>query len=367
MKSIQELATTTANVRGASNTFYGLQPAEFLREIVDGAKAQLFFGQTVRVIYAPKGAHDVVIPKRTAYKGRTNMTVDAAGSDMGGSGAGTGPYSNTEADISWTTFDNLTSVTATPLPYVEGIALRRYDLDTNAVNLLNEAKNELSYAIGDRIDNAIAVAIGDATYSTSTTAGSQHLYGGDATDATELTAGDVITTDLVAKAAKYLKDIYFYYRASNTYGAETKASTSYVKNPWQNSADDPFTLFIGPSQEEAFRKDSQFVNAAEYGSNKVVMSGEIGEYLGIRILVTTNVEMTAAAGPAPDGTTAAVACTRCLLCKPKAACALVWGKEPELKVFPYESRDQMRIALYCAYAISVVHNDAIVFIDVADA
>ena len=368
MKSIQELAETeTASVRGASiGTIYGLQPVEFLKEIVDGAKKNLFFGQSVKVVYAQKGAHDVVIPKRTAYLGRSGITANTAGSDIGGSGAGTGPYANTIADISWTTFSSLTNVCATPLPVIIGITLQNYDLNTNAVNLVDEAKNELTYALSDRIDNAIAAALGDASYSTSTTAGCQTLFGGDATSAATLAAGDVITTDLVAKAAKRLKDIYFYYRASNTYGAETKAATTYVKNPWQSSPDDPFTLFIGPSQEEAFRKDSQFTNAAEYGSNTVIMTGEIGKYLDTRIIVTTNVEMTAAAGTAPDATTAAVACTRCILCKPKKACALVWGKEPELKVFNWEVRDEVRIGLYCAYDVEVIQDDAIVFIDVAD-
>ena len=368
MKTIQELAETeTASVRGASiGTIYGLQPVQFLKEIVDGAKKNLFFGQSVKVIYAPKGAHDVVIPKRTAYLGRSGTTFNTAGSDIGGADAGVGPYANTLADITWTTLSSLSNVVATPLPCILGITLQNYDLNTNALNLVSEAKEELTYALSDRIDNAIAAALGDAAYSTSTTAGCQTLFGGDATSAATLAAGDVITTDLVAKASKRLKDVYFYYRASNTYGAETKASTSYVKNPWQSMPEDPFTLFIGPSQEEAFRKDSQFTNAAEYGGNTVIMTGEIGKYLDSRIIVTTNVEMTAAAGAAPDATTAAVACTRCILCKPKKACALVWGKEPELKVFDWEVRDEVRIGLYSAYAVRVVQDDAIVFIDVAD-
>lgn len=57
-----------------------------------------------------------------------------------------------------------------------------------------------------------------------------------------------------------------------------------------NRADDgEFFFFAHPRQVKALRDDSQFTNAAEYGSNRVVMTGEIGEYLGIRIIVTTNV------------------------------------------------------------------------------
>ncbi len=42
---------------------------------------------------------------------------------------------------------------------------------------------------------------------------------------------------------------------------------------------------ITPRLEEQLLCDSQFVNAAEYGSDKVLKTGEIGSYLGCRIYV----------------------------------------------------------------------------------
>ncbi len=369
-QTIKELAVTEqADVRGASiGTAYGLQPVQFLKEVVDGAKKQLFFANFVRVLHAPKGVYEVVIPTRTTFEGRSGMTFNTAGTDVaGGSGAGTGPYANTPADISWTTLDNVSNVSCTPMPIIAGYALRRYELDTNIINLVEFAREELSYAIGDRVDRLIATTLGDATDAATTTLGMQILYGGDAnSDASgQLTAGDVITTDLVAKAARYLKDIVMVHRTSGT-GAETLAAID--KNPWQNTADDPFVLFIGPAQEETFRKDSQFVNAAEYGSDIVVQNGEIGQYLGIRLVVTTNVENVASGGNGPvSGSATGTDSTLCILMKPKAACALVWGKDPEVKVFEYPSQDQIRIGLYCAYAATVVHPDAIVGISVANA
>jgi len=351
MESIQKLAESQASdVRGATNgTTYGLEPIQFLKEVVDGAKTQLFFTNFVTQITAPTGIHDVVIPKRTIYEGASGMSFDTT--------------ERVAADISWTTLDNLSSVIATPTPVIAGYAISNFALRTNSVNLLKAARDELSYAIGDRVDKAIATAIGDATVATNAVRGAQTLYGGDATSAATLEAGDVITTDLVAKAARYLKDTNMYYRASGAYGTETLSAVS--KNPWSNDNSEPFVLFVGPAQEETFRKDSQFVNAAEYGSNKVIMNGEIGEYLGIKIITTTNVEGTAASGTAPDGTTAAVACTRCIMMKAKRAAALVWGQKPEIKVFDYPTRDQTRISLVSAYAIKVVQDDAIVFVDVS--
>lgn len=348
--TIKELSETGgSDVQGTTvGTKYGLQPIQFLKEIVDAAKKQLFFANFVRIIHAPKGVHDVVVPKRSLYEGRSGMSFDTT--------------ERTAADISWTTLDNLASVIATPAPVLSGYAITNYALRTNAINLLEAAREELSYAIGDRVDRAIAVAIGDATAATSTVAGAQTIFGGDATADSALSAGDVITTDIVAKAKRYLQSTVCRY-----WSGGSEANSSGAKNPWNNTTDDPFSLFIGPAQEETFLKDSQFVNAAEYGSDIIVQNGEIGQYLGVRIVVTTNVESVASGATGPDGSTASADMTRCILCKPKAACALVWGQDPELKVFDYPNRDQTRISLVCAYDIKVIHSDSVVWIDVSDA
>lgn len=348
-ETIKELGVTTASdVQGSSFTAYGLQPAQFLKEVIDAAKKQLYFANFVRVIHAQQGTKDVIIPKRSAYLGRSGVTF--------------GTNEPTTSDISVTDLTNLDSVTATPTPHYAGVAISNYALRTNAVNLVQAAKEELSYAIGDRIDHAIAVALGDATAATSNAAGAQLLYGGTANGDDALSAGDTITTDLVAKAKRYLQSTVCKY-----WSGGSEATSSATKNPWQNTTDDPFVLFIGPAQEEVFLKDSQFVNAAEYGSDVVIQNGEIGSYLGIRIVVTNNVESVSAGSTGPDGNTASVDMTRCILCKPKAACALVWGREPQIKVFDYPQRDQVWITLVCDYTIKVIHDDAIVWIDVADA
>ena len=377
-QSIQELAATETNdVRGSSlGTAYGNQPIKFLAEVMDAAKKQFFFANFVSTYNLEPGTRSLEIPRRTTYKGygdgaTTTTYWNTSGSDTGGSGAGVGPYANTIADITWTTMNNMANSIATPIPKLAGYALRRYDIRSNALNLTQWAKDELSYAIGDAIDIELAKAFGSddkLTLAQSGIIGKIGLYGGDATSSETLAAGDTLTTDLVATAARYLKSSQNWYRAdgSGQNGTLTYDSTV-VKNPWQNTPDDPYVLFIGPAQEEALRKDSQFVNAAEYGDNTVVQNGEIGMYLGVRIVVTNNVEATAAAGTGPDNTTAAVAGTRCILAKMKKCMALVWGQSPSIEVFEYQSQDQIRIGLYCAYAIVAVHSDAVVSIDVSDA
>jgi N4-gp56 family major capsid protein len=361
--TIKELAQTqSSDVRGTAVSGYGLQPILFLKEIVDAAKKQLYFANFVGSQQAPDGVKDVIIPKRKLYEGVDGITDN------------TSELVTANTAMSFSTLDNLDSVTVTPTSHLTGYAITKYALRTNSINLVNAAKEELSYSIGDRLDQAIATAIGNAITATATVAGAQVLFGGDATSDATLAAGDVITTDLVAKAKRYLSDKYYYYRATgaggagSATGAETKVTATYFKNPWQNSTDDPYVLFIGPSQEESFLKDSQFVNAAEYGADTVVQNGEIGSYLGVRIVVTTNIESVASGGAAPSGGSACgTDMTRCLLCKPKKACVVVWGRKPEVKNWDYPEQDQVRISLVCEYAISVIHSDAVVFIDVADA
>jgi len=371
-ESIQELAATeTLDIRGTSGTFYTGQPVKFLTEVMDAAKKQFFFANFVNVEVLPTGTRQISIPKRTMYDGDSGTTWNTTGSDSGGSGAGVGPYANTIADISWTSQDNHAGVVIEPIPHLSGQAIRRYDIRSNALNLVKWAKDELANAIGDRIDITLAKLFGTGdglTYAETGVRGAIVLYGGDATGTDSLAVGDVLTTDLVASAARYLKGKQNYTRDATDGKSGTWAYDATIeKNPWQNTPDDPYVLFIGVAQEEALRKDSQFVNAAEYGSDTVVQNGEIGQYLGIRIVVTVNVETTAAGDTSPDDTTAAVQTTRCILAKMKKAATLVWGQQPSIEVFEYKSQDQIRIGMYSAYAMDIVHSDAVVTIDVSDA
>ena len=370
-ESFQKLAESEPNdTRGSSVASYGLQPVTYLKELIDGAKSEMHFIHWVREDTIPKGTHQLSLPKRKQYKGYYGSTWNTAGSDIGGSSTGTGPYANTLADISWDEVDNYDNVTAIPLPVTIGKTLQRWALDTNAINYLNEVKNDLMHDVADRIEFTIASDIGDATNSTSTAAGAQTLYGGDATSAATLATGDIITTDTIAKGIRKLKDLQFGYRASASHGAEILVAISdYHKNPWQNTKDDPFVLFIGPAQAEALMKDSQFVNASEYGDNTIIKNGEIGKirYLGVRIVESNHLERTAATGTAPDTTTATPDCTQCLLIKAKKALSVVYGKRPELKVWDFNEREEVRMSVVMYLDTVVIQPDAVIKILVSDA
>ena len=59
--------------------------------------------------------------------------------------------------------------------------------------------------------------------------------------------------------------------------------------------------FLHPRQIKALRDDEQFTNASEYGSNEVVMTGEIGKYLGVKIIETTSVAQYNGTSSSPVG------------------------------------------------------------------
>ena len=373
-ESYQKLAETEPNdTRGSSVTSYGLQPVTYLKELMDGAKNEMMIAPWVRELTLPPGTHQISIPKRKQYKGYNDSTWNTSGSDIGGSGAGTGAYANTLADFSADTVNNYDNVSATPLPVSLNRYLQKYALDTNAIQLLEAVKEDLMHDIADRIEFLLAQALGDATNSTSTAAGAQTLYGGDATSAATLATGDVITTDLIVKAARKMVDLQFGYRASASYGAETLvAISSYHKNPWQNTIDDPYVMWIGPAQEEALRKDSQFVNAAEFGRDVIIREGReapgfFAKYVGVYIITSNHVERTAASGTAPDTTTATPACTQCIMAKPKKAIAIVYGKRPEFNAWDYPERHEKRMQVIMYFATVVVQPDAILKILVSDA
>lgn len=346
--AIKELAETgSTSTRGSSFTAYALSPIQWLKEILDAAKKRHYFAQFAYTTTAPEGVKDIVIPKRKIYLG-------AAGTSFSGE--------LTTADISWTTLDTLDGVTITPEPKLAGVAITNYAIRTNAVDLLKAAKEELIYAVGDAVDIAVANALANATPATSSARGAQTIYGGNKTSDANLAAGDVLTVYHIAEARTMLMSTTCYYWSGGSRGVSAQK-----KNPWEPTDDEPFVLFIAPEQYEQLLKDPQFTNAATFGSRDVVANGEVAQYLGVRIIVTTNVPGKSAGEPGWDGSgNLAVNAHRCMMIKAKKAVALGWGLEPTLKVFDYPNRGQTRIALETAYQAKVVFDDAIVWIDVAD-
>ena len=347
MKEYFELADSTSTAtQGTAVTAYANQPTQWLKGIVEAAKKRHYFAQFVNQVDVPAGSRSVVLQRRKNYI-RSWEASAAEG-----------------AAVAYTTFDTLDGQELLPADYNMGIAIPNRSLRVNKVDMIRAAKEEMVYNAGNLVDVAVATAFEDATESTNTAAGAQLVYGGSKAEDEDLAAGDVITTDLVSDAIYKLKGSVNWVW-DHTAGTEAAGSTVGTKNPWSN--DNDFVLFVGSAQENEFRKDSQFVNASEYGNNKVINSGEIGEYLGVKVVVSENCPSGDTGDAVFDsgGGTLATEVTRCILTKPKSAAALAWGQKPRLVVIDYESQLEKRLILEQAYKADTVHNDAICHIDVA--
>ncbi|TET75156.1 MAG: N4-gp56 family major capsid protein [Candidatus Aminicenantes bacterium] len=133
------------------------------------------------------------------------------------------------------------------------IVISKEIASTAHIDLVEQAKYTIVQATEKDIEDDIITEL--------TTASGSEVFGGDAATKATLETGDVLTPDVLADARKALRNY------------------NYI----------PAATIIHPEQEGALMKDSQFVNAAEYGGREVILNGEIGKYVGTKIIVTTNI------------------------------------------------------------------------------
>lgn len=336
MRTIQELADTTTS----HNT--GLLAKKWLDKIMDAAKKKFFFLPVASEFDVPEGTKDLVIPYRYGYWSSLGTTVTDTTSEG--------------SAVTFTTMDTLKGLTLTPSPHAYGIAISYAALRKNQVNLITAAREELTDYYADVVDTAVATALAGATAATSTTKGSTTLFGGDAYSTATLASGDILTTDMVAKARRILMGKTAYYWSGSSFSASSEG-----KSPWYPEPNAPFVLFIAPEQEEVLLTDSQFVNAAEYGANDVLLNGEIGKYLGAKVVVSVNTPSYTNWG------SGSLAGHVCMLVKAKYAAALAWSQRPRLRIFDFPSELEQRVILEMDYAADDLHSDAVVLMKVADA
>ena len=342
-----EVSSSTSQGSAISGGYVN-RGVEWQGDLSDAAMDTMFFLDAVDVKTIQEGNAQYIVNKRKYYATQGDVSFST-----------TEP---TTADIPNFGTNLVDGVIITPIRYYKAATITNFGNRTNIRSLVVDKREELSYGMSDLIDYSISRALGDATETTSSVAGAMTLYGGTATSDATLASGDVMTTELINEAEVLLSGRTAYYWNSGTW---TVSSGS--KNPWQNEEKDPFVLMIGQRQKQALRNSSAFVNASEYGNRVVISSGEIGEYLGVRVIVSNNAESVAASSTAPDGgSNTTVAMTRCLLMKGRKAYTFVFGEKPKFTPFTKVWKDQVGIALTADFAGSVVHDDAIIKIDVSD-
>lgn len=128
----------------------------------------------------------------------------------------------------------------------------------SAVDLVNQAKYSIAQDMADDVDLSLANSMQDTSVT-------KNIFGGASSnaDASDLATGDVLTTDLIVDGMVQIENDNFV----------------------------PTALVIGTHQHGILRKDSQFVNVSEYGSREVILKGEVGMYLGLKIIATTNANL----------------------------------------------------------------------------
>ena len=345
------MVTTDGYSGGGPITANQLFPVMFLRDVVDAAKKLHFAAQFAYQTEVSKGNKDVVVPRRTKYIG-SGTTWSASVAEA--------------TAVNFTNVNTTSGVTLSPVDKNYGSEISNRLIRIGAIDNVKEVRDQLIYACGDEVDRAVFDAMKSDSYvATSSASGSQSIYGGDATQASELAAGDVFNVDMIAKARRKLMSSTQTYA---TYGTSTDLVSSATKNPWRanvNGAGD-FALFIAPEQEEVLLTDSQFVNASEYGSDKVIMTGEIGSYLTIKVITTDNTPFYAASTTHADASTTAVAQHRCIMTVANKGAALAYGQKPRLTVFDYPSNLSTRLIIEHAFKADQLYSDAIVHINVAD-
>jgi len=342
-----EVSSTTS--RGSALSGYVNQGVEWQGELSDGALDEMLWSSVVDVRMLPEGNAQYIVNKRKYYDRASDVSFDTSEA--------------TTSDISNYGTNLVDGVVIAPAPYSKAATITNYGNRKNIRDLLKDKMDELSFGMADEVDSYISEQVSTgATATTSTVAGTQVIYGGDATADSGLIAADVMTVEKINEAEAIMRGKTAYYWTGGVFTA-----CSGTKNPWQNTGSEPYVLMIGPQQLKALRGSSQFVNAAEYGSDSVISNGRIVNYLGVKIVVSNNAWSVAAAGTAPDGGSApAVNMTRCALLKAKKAFTLVYGHKPTFKKWEKAWRDQTGVTLTSSFQGKVIHDDAIIYIDVAD-
>lgn len=328
-RAIGELGGTTGDYVTITSTtgIADMQPTKWAASVVKFAEAMRYLDQVVYVNKEMIGTKDekITIPVST-----THLDIDVAVSDT--------EYTE-GVTRDFTVMDNMDTVdfTIAQGDWKKGaIAISKEIFMTCAVDMLSQARYSIAQDMADDVDLALA----DALQSTSVT---NVVWGGDATQVEDLAAGDVLTTDLIADAERYVE------------------LNNFV----------PKYLVISPYQKATLLKDSQFVNASEYGSNEVVMKGEIGTYLGLKVLITTNTNMASTTGDTDTNEAASPGASMncCLMVGDKrngekCSVGLAWKETPKLD-YEYEKNEARHVIYYDqCFTTSLIFKEAICLIKV---
>ena len=316
----QELSATTTD----SGNFSTLQASEWLERVVYNADPRRRFLGLSREYddLVGTGSKELTIP-------RTNSTIDMSDDHQKAEGA----------ERNYTEFASLDGETVTIEDqsgdgngdwYEGGLRISKQKIMTTPVNVMEAARHNLAQQIARDVDvelynEAVSSAEGvagtlDDTAFDDEHGVTEHSSGSHVVDQTD---SERLTPDSIAEAQARIE-----------------------ANDWE-----PFALVINSDHKKDLRTDSQFTNAAEYGSDDVVLNGEIGMYLGLRIVVSNTVDEKAVMIGRERDSGADV------------AQAVVWKEEPEVNhAYRYEENEH-RFYYDQAFKVATIQPTALAIID----
>ena len=329
MRTIQELSAAAAITDTSTTQISEIQGKQWSSDVIKfGESMREFASVTIMNNWmVGKGDNTVVLP----------ITTSALDIDISPDGGEGDVRDNTEM----TNMDTV-SLAIAESDFQRGKhSISKQVLLTTRVDLMKQARYNLSQYISRKLDEDIATTLQEASTVT------QVLWGGDATGVDSLELTDVLTTDLISNARAQIEQHGFI----------------------------PTDMFIGVNQLNALRKDPQFNNAAEFGDSSVVRTGEIVKYLGITIHSTICATM-AYAGSATDVNetpTAWAVAGNCGIMvgrsrdKSNIAVAVAWKEKPNIG---YEFKpDEALHNLYLnqAYVVGLVQPKSICLVKTSNA
>lgn len=162
-----------------------------------------------------------------------------------------------------------TQLTYTPSEFGLAVALTRKESLRSIQDIMAEKTRDMGEALGQYLDNKIFSTL----VATDTVASTIPSVVANGVAVSAIASSDTLDTDDIADA------LY-----------ELEADDEEGKY-----------LIIHPGQVKALRKLSDFIDASVYGGREVVLNGEIGRYLGLRVLVSSNVPRNATTSTARTG------------------------------------------------------------------
>lgn len=235
MQSILELANTTTATAGIAS----VTPEVWSQEVEQQGENIREARNWVKIKRDLSGRGGDVLHVLKGFRFTTGADVETAPSEAGAKTL----YAVDDYDV----------LDLTPAPYNSGVKI--------AEDVVEELDIDVIADINEKIAEVLAQYEDEQILSSAVSNAGNAVYGGDATSDGTLNTGDIISTDLFANAI-------------------TEIEVDRYK---------PDVCFIHPRHKNVFIKDSQFISAAEYGDQSIVKRGEIGDYLGVRMIVTNNV------------------------------------------------------------------------------